>query len=558
MKTQQVLYRLGMYAILIAAAAVVMYMTLPAINLHDGFFRVIILIFCAGAIAGEFALETMFDAEPTGKWGSKIKYGVMVLPILLVIGIMIGSPFNGPIFKAQDYAKLIEVEEKPFGDDFYEVDKSQIPMIDRDTAERLGNRQLGSMNDLVSQFVPSGSYTQINIGEQPYRVTPLEYAGFFKWINNREEGIPNYLQVDMITGAVDVHKVEGGIKYSDSEYFGRNVKRHLRKAYPTTLFKNPSFEVDDKGHPYYVATTYTDKFFFRQQEPNGVITLDAVTGETVRYKLNESPEWIDRVYSADLIIKQLDMNGKYKTGFWNSRFGKKGVTQTTDGYNYISIGQDIYLYTGVTSANSDASNLGFYLVNMRTKDAAFYPVTSADEYSAKESAEGAVQQMRYESTFPILLNINKRPYYISSLKDDSGLVRQYALVDAQDYQKVYIDTTVDGLFAQLTSGNTKPIVSGDDAEAPAETPTETEEITSKEDWTKLVGTVENVSQAVISGDTVYYLMIDGAVYKANVTLHDQLPFVTEGTNVEGEIDPSNEFQTIVLPDIPAPTNQSNE
>ena len=450
--------------------------------------------------------------------------------------ITIVNIFNGPIFRADDYSQLIQVEEKSFEEDYPEIDLNQIPLMDRDTAQRLGDRQLGSMNELVSQFVTSDSYTQISIQDEPYRVTPLEYASFIRWFNNRDTGIPAYLLVNMVSGEVEVVNVEEGMKYTDSEYFLRNVNLQLYLKYPTTLFREPSFEVDDEGHPHYVATTYKNIFAFRQLEPDGVIVLDAVTGETEKYALSETPNWIDRVYASDIIIDQLDMTGLYNDGYLNSIFGQQGVRVTTDGYNYLSIGDDIFLYTGVTSVNSDASNIGFYLVNLRTKEGEYYPATSADEFSAMASAEGEVQHTRYTSTFPLLITIEGRPYYISSLKDESGLVRSYALVDAQDYQDVTISNTMDELVMSVTGGETTESDESD----------EVEEVTTEEELLDITGTVENIEQAVVAGDTIYYFMIDGSVFKANIHLHDNLPFVEPGDEIKGQVNESNEFKVINL------------
>lgn len=533
-------FRLKSYVVLIILAAIWAYSVAFALNIHDGAFRLWLVVISIAMICIEISASTMYSNNETTKHPMlKIIGGlILVLPTVVFLGILIGNFFNGPLTKATDYAELITIEEKSFEESFHKINTSQIPLMDRDTAQRLGNRRLGSMDKLVSQFVPSDAYTQINVGEKPYRVTPLEYAGFFRWLNNKDQGIPNYLQVDMVTGDVEVKDVKDNIKYSTSEYFGRDVKRHLRKKYPTTIFQYPSFEVDDKGHPYYIATTYEHEFFFRQAEPTGVIILDAVTGKTKKYNLDDTPTWIDRVYSADLIISQLDYNGLYKSGYLNSKFDKQGVTTTTNGYNYLSIDDDVYLYTGVTSVNNDASNIGFYLVNMRTKAAEYYPVTSADENSAMKSAEGVVQQMGYQSTFPILINLNDRPYYLSSMKDDSGLVRSYALVDAQNYQDVIIEPTIDKVLETLNKGETTTEITTQ------EPPIEAEEIETEEDVKVLSGDVENISQAVVSGNTVYYFMIDGTVYKADISLHDQLPFVEPGTTVEGNINTKNEFKTI--------------
>ncbi|SFC45548.1 hypothetical protein SAMN04488102_10749 [Alkalibacterium subtropicum] len=522
--------RLFLYLALFIAALAVFYIYTPALNIHSQAFRFYILLFAVAAIGIELSLDGQFFYQ------KKLKYGALALPILGVIVIAAGNLVNGVMFRATDYASLIEVEEKSFQDDFPAMDESSIPLMDKDTAQRLGDRRIGSISELVSQFVPADTYTQINIDNDPFRVTPLQYASFIRWFSNRSEGIPNYLKVDMVTGAVEVEDLEQNIKYSDSEYFNRNVKRHLRFNHPTKLFADPDFEVDDQGHPYYIATTYENVFWFKQLEPTGLIVLDAVTGETEEFDLDNMPTWVDRVYSADLILQQLNYRGQYSGGFFNALFGKRGVTQTTEGYNYIPMNDDVYLYTGVTSINRDASNIGFYLVNMRTKAAEFYPVTSADEFSAMDSAEGALQQMRFESTFPLLISLNERPYYISSLKDDSGLVRSYALVDAQDYQKVITSDTVDGLITQL---NGETLTDSEDAE---------EDIVEvvDENLSEVSGQVENISQAVVSGNTLYYFMIDGSIYKADITLHDALPFVEEGQVIEGEANEDNEFKVIIL------------
>lgn len=507
-------------------AAVAYYVFLPAFNIGsiEMWILVILLFLAFGAVQILLGIRDR-----------KIKLGSYSVGIGILIGvvIMVGNLLNSPIFRANDYATLISVEEKNFADDFVENDTSGIPLMDRDTATRLGDRQLGGVSELVSQFVPAPDYIQINVGNVPYRVTPLQYSSFFRWVNNRKNGVPGYIRVNMVDGNAEIVDVEEGIKYSDSELFGRNVKRHLRFSYPTAIFDAPSFEVDDSGHPYYVATTYRTRFFFNYKEPIGVITLDAVTGETKMYNLEESPQWVDRVYSADLILSQLDDYGQYQDGYWNSIIGQQGVTTTTDGYNYLSIDEDVFLYTGVTSVNSDASNIGFYLVNLRTKEAEYFPVVSADEFSAMASAVGSVQQMRYQSTFPILINLEGRPYYLSSLKDDSGLVRLYALVDAQNYQTVYTDSRIENVIAQLY------------ADLGIETDLEiVDEIEEEEELIEFAAQVSEISQAVVSGDTIYYFMMNGEVYKANIHLHDSLPFVEVGTTLEGLSDESNNIEEI--------------
>ena len=118
---------------------------------------------------------------------------------------------------------------------------------------------------------------------------------------------------------------------------------------------------------------------------------------------------IDNVFYADLVIEQVNDWGSYKNGFFNSIFGQKNVVNTTEGYNYLALNDDIYLYTGITSVSTDESNLGFILTNLRTGKTTYYEVPGAEEYSAMDSAKGQVQEKNYTSTFPLLINLNGRP-----------------------------------------------------------------------------------------------------------------------------------------------------
>ena len=314
-------------------------------------------------------------------------------------------------------------------------------MLDRDSAEKLGDRKLGELADMVSQFEVAENYTQINYHGRPVRVTPLRYGDIIKWFNNRSEGLPAYLIIDMVTQNVEVVRLDEGMKYTTAEHFSRNLYRHLRFAYPTYMFEEPVFEIDEDGTPYWVCAKKEKTIgLFGGTDNHGAVLVNAITGESEYYE--EPPAWVDHVYSAELIIEQYDYYGQYHNGFWNSIFGQRDVTVTTDGYNYLAEGDDVYLYTGVTSVGGDESNIGFLLSNQRTKETKYYPCAGATEYSAMDSAEGQVQNLRYNATFPLLLNIAEQPTYFMALKDASELVKMYAMVNVNQYQIVAIGATV--------------------------------------------------------------------------------------------------------------------
>lgn len=514
-----------LYIALAIALFVYYYVTLPAIHYAAIDFWFFVLL----AIIGVVVIEVLADSSnfiselKTGdvkdvKWRSiPKKYLLLILPLPIIwLVAMIGNLIFSPFFFAEGYATMIDIEQADFATEFPKTDLNQITLIDRDTATRLGNRHLGALTNLVSQFEAADDYTQINIDGYPYRVTPLEYAGFFKWLNNFREGIPHYFKVDNVTGTVTVETPEQPIKYSFSDMFNRDVMRKLRFDNPFSLFQAPNFEVDDEGNPFYIATTYTRNFFLREPEAKGLITLNAITGETTNYTLDEVPTWVDRVHSADLILHQLEMNGRYQGGYWNSLFSKQGVTEPTSGYNYLPIEDDLYLYTGITSVVSDESNIGFVLVNMRTKETHFYPLNAAEEFSAMQSAEGSVQETGYVATFPLLISIEGRAMYILSLKDSSGLIKEYALIDVQNYQNVYVESSIERLMLSYAEDN----------------PINIDEIETEEELATINGQIEDIQAVVVEGNTIYYFMVDGSVYLANISLSEQLPFVEAGEDVQ--------------------------
>ena len=449
--------------------------------------------------------------------------------ILLNVALLFGLGFfNSRIFRAKSYANVITVKEADFTKDFPETNISTLALLDRASAEKIGDTYLGTI-DKVSQFGISDDYRQITIGEQPYRVSPLEYKNFWKWLSNRQEGISYYVKVNQTTGKAELVRLAESMKYSDSEYLFRDTLRYLRFKYPFTIFGDPSFEVDDEGNPYYVATVYQPKFLLTSKDPSGVILLNAATGETKEYDLDSIPEWVDRVFSANNVITRVDDYYTYQDGFWNTVFSQTGVKKTTDSYNYISIGSDIYLYTGITSATADSSNLGFILVNMRTREVINYKLASATESAAMASAEGEVQEKKYTATAPTLAKLNDKAYYIVSLKDDAGLVKSYAVVDAEDYQQVTVNNDIETLISQFTDSDTS-VLSGSGQAAGVDQEVEV-----------IQGVVDQLASQMISGSTVYYISSSGKIYKVKATEEtiDQLPFLKVGDQFSGELTKNN-------------------
>ena len=494
-------------AVTLLVGAVYFYVELPALNLHSGSLYVFVILLCA-VYCVMAILTSGFQGEGAKGYFGFVKKQCKIpffLALAMILTAIVGSIIGWKLIRAADYRDLLTVESGDFASEVEEISFDQIPMLDRDSASKLGNRKLGELADMVSQFEVDDDYTQINYKDRPVRVTALRYGDWIKWLNNRSNGLPAYLIIDMVTQNVEVVRLEQGIRYTTAEHFSHNLQRHLRFHYPTYIFDAPAFEIDEDGNPYWVCPRLTNTIgLFGGTDVLGAVLVNAVTGETEYYKVGEIPTWVDHVYNADLIISQYDDHGTYINGFINSIFGQRDVTVTTAGYNYIALNDDVYMYTGITSVVSDESNIGFILSNQRTKETRFYSVAGAEEYSAMDSARGQVQQMNYTATFPLLLNIADQPSYFMALKDAAGLVKMYAMVNVSQYQIVATGSSVadcESSYRLMLARN--GLISDSDTDVK---PTGQGQVT---------GTIAEIRSAVVEGNTWYYLRLqDGSVYYA--------------------------------------------
>ena len=475
------------------------YFELPALNFHAEEFYVFVFLLCAVYCVCA-VLTSGFQGEGVkGYFGFVKKQCTIPFLVLvaLIAAIIIGGLTSWVVIRAGSYSKLLSIKDGDFASEVEEISYNQIPMLDEDSAARLGSRKLGELADMVSQFEILPSYTQINYQGRPVRVTSLAYGDLVKWFTNRSAGLPAYLIIDMVTQEAEVVRLDEGMKYTTAEHFGRYLPRHLRFHYPTYMFADPVFEINEEGEPYWVCPRMVKTIgLFGSADIQGAVLVNAVTGESQYYE--EVPNWVDHVYDANLIMEQYDYYGMYHNGFINSIFGQRDVTHTTEGYNYIAIGDDVYMYTGVTSVTSDQSNIGFILSNQRTKETHFYSVAGATEASAQASAMSQVQQMRYVATFPLLLNIADQPTYFMSLKGEDGLVKMYAMVNVQQYNIVETGSTVAECEANYRRALADSgLISDGDAEA---VPSDQEEIS---------GAIAEIRTAVLDGNSYYFLRLEG-------------------------------------------------
>ena len=524
--------------ITLVIAAVMFYIMLPPVTLHSKLFvtyLAIVLVIFAVLCYGRTLLQGKLPFEGGFKVGP-VEIALIGAAAVVALTAVIGWIGSTKIFHASRYQSMLNVQTGDFAEEVEEIDFDQIPMLDLESAKKLGDRKMGELVDMVSQFEVTDYYSQINYQGRPVRVTPLQYGDLIKWFNNMKNGIPAYIMIDMVTQEVTVIRLEQGIMFSPADHFGRNLERHLRFRYPTFIFDDPNFEVDENGHPYWVVPRieYTIGLY-GGTDITGVVLCDAVTGETQYYPIGEVPQWVDRAVSSDILIEQFDNWGTLKHGFINSIFGQKDSLVSTEGYNYLALNDDIWMYSGVSSVNSDQSNVGFVLVNQRTKETKYYSVPGADEKSAMASAEGQVQNLRYTATFPLLLNIGGQPTYFVSLKDDAQLVKKYAMVNVGQYQVVAIGDTVpecEKEYLRLMSQH------GIGIDANSNTGVETAE-----------GAITEMKSIVKEGNTYFYIRlegVDGKMFVVPASTYETIVTCNIGTIVKIEYAKTDsEIETII-------------
>lgn len=531
-------------------AAVYYYIQLPAINIHSpGFWKFIIFIMIIATMAvwimnhdkskegRQFvnkmaAKDYIFDFKTRS--GALIFKLVGGVTILLVVIYFVGNILSSPIINASKYQKLLTVETRNFTDDIKEVSYDKIPLLDKDSASIIGTRVMGTMVDMVSQYEVDDMYSQINYKEKPVRVTPLRYGNLIKWFTNHRNGIPAYIRIDMTTQEAECVRLSEGIKYSESDHFSRYIYRHLRFEYPTYIFDDINFEIDDNGTPYWVCPVKKYNIgLFGGQTVGRVVLCNAITGEMTDYDVKDVPTWVDKVYSAELLIDLYDYNGSLKHGFINSVLSQKDCLKTTDGYNYIALEDDVWVYTGITSVGQDNSNVGFVLMNQRTMETRYYEVSGAEEYSAMDSAKGRVQNLGYTATFPLIINVSSQPTYFMALKDGAGLVKSYAMLNIEKYQNVAIGDSVlqcESNYIQLLKDN--GIVDE----------TQTEIVDTK----NIQGVITKIMPVVVDGNSHMYFMLEGSssIYDADVSKYVDIIRYEAGMNISIQYTESTEEKAL--------------
>ena len=306
--------------------AVMYYLLLPALNIHSRglwLFVLGVILFPLGIIGALVSAARKAEGKSAGKLEKPVNgifAAVGVIGILFLILLFYGSK----MFHAQAYADILTIEDSDFNSDINTASSvSKIALMDTDSAVLLGNREIGSLSEVVSQYNVSEDYTQIDYQGAPTKVSALEYAGFFKYMGNKENGVPGYITVDPVGQKAQYVPVKEGMIYVPSAYFGKDLRRHIRMNYPDKLFGNLHFEVDEDGNPYYIASVYKYTIgLFGGETVEGAISCDPISGDCQYYDASEDKAgeaYLDGMYKmvTDGVHLELwDMDSTENAKLW--------------------------------------------------------------------------------------------------------------------------------------------------------------------------------------------------------------------------------------------------
>lgn len=385
-----------------------------------------------------------FNYVPQRKFPKVVKILIAAPWAFLIVMMILSSPIvSWGAYRDQ----LGAPEYKEFSSDVQAVDMSQVPIVDRELAKNLADKKLGERPSLGSQVRLGEPTIQMVNGKLLWAV-PLQHSGLFKWLTNMS-GSAGYITVSA-TNVNDVQYDDSyRIKIQPNSYLLHDLARNVRftKA-PFTGIVDYSFELDDTGRPHWVVSTYKNRRGFALPEADGAIVVDAETGAKNIYTIETLPDWVDRVQPESYVLSQIRNQGSYVHGIFN--FADKDKFQPSYGHNIVYNNGNCYLFTGLTSVGQDESAIGFMMVDMVTKQPIRYQINGATEQLGQRSAQGKVQHLNYQASFPIIVNLNGQPSYFMTLKDNAGLIKQYAFVSVINYSSVGVGESINDALRDYT------------------------------------------------------------------------------------------------------------
>ncbi|CAM3723255.1 hypothetical protein ERUR111494_08580 [Erysipelothrix urinaevulpis] len=441
------------------------------------------------------------------------------MALFFAIVFVLGGLMSSRMINAKKYANVIGTIEQVEFSDLYGKDHTvEMSYVDKDSALLSAEKKIGELSDVSSMFdINNRDFSQINYKGEMVRVAPFKYSSPIKQLLNLNKGVPYYVMVQTGSGntnaKAEIITLKQPMKYYPGAPLHYNLKRHVAFNHKFSYLGGWNFEVNDEGHPYWIVSTLTKEVgLWGAQNVKSIIVVDAVSGESKNYKIDDVPEWVDLVYPTPMLLSHAKDHYSLSKGYINSKMqqvGVKVIDQDNGTYNYVSIDDEIYVFTGIRPISLDeGSTTGLLFMSTKTGKALSLDLPGISLTTAEATSIGSIQEKNYVPTTPVLQNVGGYPTYVMSLKDQSGVIRGFSMVDYQDYTKSSVGSTIKEVEKTYLALH---------ADSDTLLPEDSQELTI---------TITEIKQVQIEGNTFYYLMVEESdeIYNVSLSLDDKLPF----------------------------------
>lgn len=380
----------------------------------------------------------------------------MYIALSNIVVILIAITISSTVVNSKAYYNVLKIEENKELKEILE--EKEIRTISRDMAFKSANKIMGiTLNNVIlsSQYsIDSEEASLQRINGELVWVFPLDYMGFFKWLN--QNSIPGYITVSATNNEEPAKFIQKEFKLGYNGFFHDKAER---KVWFESGLKSieTHFEIDEEGNPYYIGLIKSPTILFGAKEIKEAVLVNAKTGVSEKLSvedMHKKYKWIDTLISENLSLEQIKNKGLYGEGWFNSVFNQNNVKKPTDEYlTTISVGGQLWSFTGITSLSSkDQSLIEGIFVNNITGKASVLPLSEIT------NEDGAIQQMesslgsdsiKWKVILPQPLIIDGEFYWLGTVVSTANLYQKVMAINGKNVAKVYDAKDVESLIKKI-------------------------------------------------------------------------------------------------------------
>ena len=464
-----------------------------------------------------------------------LKMLIAIVMILFSIGYNI-LPYD--IGGAKNLAKMVNVKES--SEKVSKIDTAHVIVISPETAYYEMQKMLGSLPNPSAYKIGELGVTMTKDGA--CYVAPIEVDGLMRALTKDE--IPGVMYVSAEAPS-EAKIINVPSKISESLFLNKDLKRYLRSFIADAILFQANAELDDEGNPYYVGSYGHYKYGRKGQVVDGVLLYSFKDGKVTNYKVDKVPAWVDEVYPSDVADNYNSYFGSLTKGFLNKLIAKDGVHVPTEWSQSTSVegltvnskevngvidgdGKMKWFTDHTNTSSASTTMTGYSLMDMRTGEMVYYKtpgyINGKGAMNAVDKALGA-NKSNWTPVQPIFYNLfGSEAWVIPVVNKTDGALVKIAVVAAENGYVVLEDSkdaAIESFKNAIAYGKINDSTGKNANSEKAEEKT-------------IAGTVERINSISESGNTIFYVKLEGQsnVFMVNKTAGVNIVLTKEKDQVE--------------------------